>query len=73
MIPSQAASFDPQPYGPDGCAGDVADGFELDGDSPDMLLVAGVRSDRRHMMSAEEQALFGIDKLGAVRSAFTLD
>jgi carbamoyltransferase len=33
-----------------------------------MLIVAGVREDRRRSMTAEEQALFGIDKLNVVRS-----
>ena len=57
-----------RPFAPAVTREDVADWFELDGDSPYMLLVAGVRSDRRHMMSADEQALFGIDKLNVVRS-----
>jgi carbamoyltransferase len=42
--------------------------FEFDGDSPYMLFVAGVRPERRRAMSADEQALFGIDKLNVVRS-----
>jgi carbamoyltransferase len=46
----------------------VADWFELDSDSPYMLIVAEVRKDRRRTMSAEEQALFGIDKLNITRS-----
>src|SRR5215471_14875110 len=33
-----------------------------------MLFVAGVRPERRRAMTAEEQALFGIDKLNVVRS-----
>ncbi len=33
-----------------------------------MLLVADVRSDRRRDMTAQEQSLFGIDKLNVVRS-----
>jgi len=57
-----------RPFAPAVAREDVADWFELDGDSPYMLLVAGVRSGRRHMMSADEQALFGIDKLNVVRS-----
>ncbi|RTE94724.1 carbamoyltransferase [Bradyrhizobium sp. LVM 105] len=57
-----------RPFAPAVAREDVADWFELDGDSPYMLLVAGVRSDRRHMMSPDEQALFGIDKLNVVRS-----
>ena len=57
-----------RPFAPAVAREDVADWFELDGDSPYMLLVAGVRSGRRHMMSADEQELFGIDKLNVVRS-----
>ena len=47
---------------------DVADWFELDTDSPYMLLVADVADRRRRAMTAEEQALFGIDKLNVPRS-----
>ena len=47
---------------------DVADWFELETDSPYMLLVADVRKDRRRAMTHAEQALFGIDKLNIVRS-----
>ncbi len=46
----------------------VTDWFELDSDSPYMLLVASVRKDRCHPLTAEEQALIGIDKLNVVRS-----
>jgi carbamoyltransferase len=42
---------------------DVADWFELDRDSPYMLLVADVVEKRRRQMSAVEHALFGIDEL----------
>jgi hypothetical protein len=42
---------------------DTADWFELDVDSPYMLLVADVQGKRRLAMSAEEQMLFGIEKL----------
>jgi carbamoyltransferase len=46
----------------------VADWFELDGDSPFMLFVAGVRPAHCRKMSEEEQGLFGIDKLNVPRS-----
>jgi carbamoyltransferase len=46
----------------------VAYWFEIDADSPYMLMVAGVRADRRWAMTADEQALFGIDKLNVPRS-----
>jgi len=47
---------------------DVSDWFELDADSPYMLLVADVKRERRHLMTNEEEALFGIDKLNVARS-----
>jgi predicted NodU family carbamoyl transferase len=47
---------------------DVSDWFELDTDSPYMLLVADVVKQRRRQMTAQEQALFGIDKLNVPRS-----
>jgi carbamoyltransferase len=47
----------------------VADWFELDADSPYMLIVADVRADRRRAMTADERTLFGIDKLNVARSS----
>jgi carbamoyltransferase len=47
----------------------VADWFDLDLDSPYMLLVADVAESRIRKMTDEEQALFGIDKLNIVRSS----
>jgi carbamoyltransferase len=41
----------------------VSDWFELDSESPYMLIVANVRKDRRRAISSAEKALFGIDKL----------
>ena len=57
-----------RPFAPAVLREDVADWFELDADSPYMLLVADVRNDRRRAMTAAEQALFGIDKLNISRS-----
>lgn len=57
-----------RPFAPSVRREDVADWFELNSDSPYMLIVADVRGDRRRQMSAEEQALFGIDKLNVPRS-----
>jgi carbamoyltransferase len=57
-----------RPFAPSVLREDVADWFELDNDSPYMLLVAPVRSERRREMTADEQALFGIDKLNVPRS-----
>jgi carbamoyltransferase len=57
-----------RPFAPAVLREDVADWFELESDSPYMLLVADVRQDRRRAMTSEEQALFGINKLNVVRS-----
>src|SRR5690242_1466255 len=57
-----------RPFAPAVLREDVADWFELHDDSPYMLLVADVRKDRRREMTADEQALFGIDKLNVPRS-----
>jgi carbamoyltransferase len=57
-----------RPFAPSVLREDVGQWFELDGDSPYMLLVADVQEGRRRAMTAEEAALFGIDKLNVVRS-----
>jgi carbamoyltransferase len=57
-----------RPFAPSVLREDVADWFELAGDSPYMLLVADVVDGRRRQMTAEERALFGIDKLNVPRS-----
>ncbi len=57
-----------RPFAPSVLREEVANWFELDGDSPYMLLVAGVDRKRRRDMTSDEQALFGIDKLNTVRS-----
>ncbi|HJV60075.1 MAG TPA: carbamoyltransferase [Albitalea sp.] len=57
-----------RPFAPSVLREHVAEWFELDGDSPYMLLVADVVKSRRRTMSADEQRLFGIDKLNVLRS-----
>jgi len=57
-----------RPFAPTVQREHVADWFELDGESPYMLLVAGVAQRRRRSMTDDEQALWGIDKLNVVRS-----
>ncbi len=57
-----------RPFAPSVLREDVADWFDLDRDSPYMLLVADVREHRLRRMTAEEDALFGIEKLNVVRS-----
>ena len=57
-----------RPFAPAVLREDVSDWFEHASDSPYMLIVADVREDKRRRMTAEEQALFGIDKLNVSRS-----
>jgi carbamoyltransferase len=57
-----------RPFAPAVLREDIADWFELDADSPYMLLVADVKRERRRRMTNEEEALFGIDKLNVARS-----
>ena len=57
-----------RPFAPSVLREDVADYFDLDQDSPYMLLVADVKRNRRRHMSVEQERLFGIDKLNVVRS-----
>jgi carbamoyltransferase len=57
-----------RPFAPAVLREDVADWFELNDDSPYMLLVADVVERRRRQMTNEEQSLFGIDKLNVPRS-----
>ena len=57
-----------RPFAPSVLREDVADYFELDADSPYMLLVADVKRNRRRPMSCEQERLFGIDKLNVARS-----
>jgi carbamoyltransferase len=57
-----------RPFAPAVLREEVADWFELDGDSPYMLLVADVVPSRRIAMSTEQEALWGIEKLNVPRS-----
>jgi carbamoyltransferase len=57
-----------RPFAPAVLREDVFDWFELDADSPYMLLVADVKKERRRRMTNEEEQLFGIDKLNVARS-----
>jgi carbamoyltransferase len=57
-----------RPFAPSVLREDVADWFQLEDDSPYMLLVAGVRDERRRAMTDEEKGLFGIEKLNVPRS-----
>jgi carbamoyltransferase len=57
-----------RPFAPAVLAEKASEYFDLNVESPYMLLVAGVREERRKEMTDEEQNLFGIDKLNVVRS-----
>lgn len=57
-----------RPFAPSVLREKVSDYFEMECESPYMLLVADVVKDRRVKMTAEEDALFGIDKLNVPRS-----
>ncbi len=57
-----------RPFAPAVPREDVSDWFELESDSPYMLIVADVRKDRCCATAADEQVLFGLDKLNFVRS-----
>jgi len=57
-----------RPFAPAVLREDVSEWFELDYDSPYMLLVAGVQPARRRAMTEEEKKLFGIDQLNVPRS-----
>ena len=57
-----------RPFAPSVLRERVSDWFELDSDSPYMLLAADVVKRRRREMTAEEKQLFGIDRLNVPRS-----
>jgi len=57
-----------RPFAPSTQVDHASEVFEIDRPSPYMLLVAPVRRERRIAMSAEQERLFGIDKLNVARS-----
>jgi carbamoyltransferase len=57
-----------RPFAPSVLREHLAEWFELDSDSPYMLLVADVVESRRKLMTPEQQKLFGIEKLNVPRS-----
>jgi carbamoyltransferase len=58
-----------RPFAPSVLRERVTEYFDLDADSPYMLLVAPIRDSIRLEMTAEQQRLFGIEKLNVPRSA----
>jgi carbamoyltransferase len=57
-----------RPFAPAVLREDVAEWFDLDTDSPYMLLVAAVKESHQRSMKEPERALFGIDKLNVPHS-----
>ena len=57
-----------RPFAPSVLREQVTDWFDLDADSPYMLLVADVAESQRRKMSPEEEKLWGIEKLLVKRS-----
>jgi len=57
-----------RPFAPSVLREHVCEWFELDQDSPYMLIVADVLESRRKVMTDDEQKLFGIEKLNVPRS-----
>ena len=57
-----------RPFAPSVLREDVKDWFEIDYDSPYMLLVSDVKKDKQIQMSDKDKELFGIEKLNIKRS-----
>ena len=57
-----------RPFAPSVLREDLKNWFELDSDSPYMLLVSEVKKDKQISMSEKDEKLFGIDKLNVKRS-----
>jgi len=57
-----------RPFAPSVRREDVADWFDMDTDSPYMLMVADVAKSHQKEMTEAEKSLFGIDKLNISRS-----
>lgn len=57
-----------RPFAPAVLREDCNKFFDMDCDSPYMLLVAPIQKERQRQMTDEEEALFGIDKLNVPRS-----
>lgn len=57
-----------RPFAPAVLAEKVSEWFEMDGESPYMLLVAEVKKEKQRSMQDDEKKRWGIDKLNLVRS-----
>ena len=58
-----------RPFAPSILREDVNDWFELNSDSPYMLLVSDIKKDKQIKIEKENENLFGIDKLNIKRSS----
>ncbi len=57
-----------RPFAPSVLREDLNDWFEIDSDSPYMLLVSEVKKEKQLKMSSQDENLFGIEKLNIKRS-----
>ena len=57
-----------RPFAPSVLREDVNQWFDIDNDSPYMLIVSDVLKDKQKQMTEDEKKLFGIDKLNIKRS-----
>ena len=57
-----------RPFAPSIRAENISDYFEIDQESPYMLLVANVKKDKQVKMSEKQNSYFGLEKLNVVRS-----
>ena len=58
-----------RPFAPSVLREDVSEWFDLDSDSPYMLLVSEVKKDKQIKMNDKDEKLFGIEKLNIKRSS----
>ena len=58
-----------RPFAPSVLREDINDWFELNEDSPYMLLVGNIKKEKQIQMSDQDQKLFGIEKLNVKRSS----
>jgi carbamoyltransferase len=58
-----------RPFAPSILRDDVSDWFDLNNDSPYMLLVADIKKEKQIKMTANDKSLFGIEKLNVKRSS----
>lgn len=57
-----------RPFAPSVLGEKISEYFEIDRETPYMLLVADVKKERRRKMTEEEEKLWGIEKLNVLRS-----